>query len=184
MRGRAPVRIRGGRSAGDVFAGLGALALLAALLGGVPYALLRFAGPPLTGELLSIDVLTRQVSGTTIVAVLILVVWLAWLQLAACVIVEVYAGIRRVGLPARVPLAGGTQAIAHRLVSAALLLFTLSAVVVPLTRFGGPPPAPRALHRRRGDRIRLRPCGRHRIRLRRHGAAADRESGRGPVTRP
>ncbi len=138
----APARIKAGRDPGDVLAGIGALVLLAALLAGVPYALLRYAGPPVTGDLLTPELLTRQVSATTIVAILVLVVWLAWLQLAICVVVEVYAGVRRVGLPARVPLAGGTQALAHRLVSAALLLFTLSAIAVPVTRFGAPPARP------------------------------------------
>ncbi|MBG0813421.1 hypothetical protein [Planomonospora sp. ID82291] len=139
MPTRQPMRIRPRRTTGDLLAGLGALAVLVALLGGVPYALLRLAGPPLTPELLDLDVLTSQVGTGTIVAILVLLVWLAWLQLAVCVLVELYAGIRRVGMPARVPLAGGTQALANRLVSAVLLLFTVSAVAVPLLRPAGPP---------------------------------------------
>ncbi|MEV5407911.1 bacterial transcriptional activator domain-containing protein [Thermopolyspora sp. NPDC052614] len=140
---RRPVRIRAGRTVGDVLAGLGALILLAALLGGVPLALLRYAGPPLTGELLNVDLLTQRLGSETIVAILVLVVWLAWLQLALCVIVEVYAGIRRVGMPARVPFAGGTQALANRLVSAILLLFTVSAMAAPIIGSGSSaPPRP------------------------------------------
>ncbi|MEU9830309.1 bacterial transcriptional activator domain-containing protein [Streptosporangium sp. NPDC048047] len=142
MPPRQPVRIRPRRTPGDVLAGLGALVLLAALVGGVPYALLRLAGPPLPPELLDLDVLTSQVGTSTIIAILVLLVWLAWLQLAVCVIVEVYAGIRRVGMPAQVPFSGGTQALANRLVSAALLLFTVSAVVVPIARPGGLPAGP------------------------------------------
>ncbi|MGV9772276.1 BTAD domain-containing putative transcriptional regulator [Streptosporangium sp. NPDC003464] len=141
MPTRQPMRIRPRRTAGDLFAGLGALAALVALLGGVPYALLRLAGPPLPPELLDLDLLTSQVGTGTIVAILVLLVWLAWLQLAVCVIVEVYAGLRRVGMPARVPLSGSTQALANRLVSAVLVLFTVSAVVVPIAKAGGPPPA-------------------------------------------
>ena len=137
---RRPVRIRAGRSAGDVLAGLGALILLAALLGGVPLALLRYAGPPLPGELLDPGLLTRSVGPETIVALLALVVWLAWAQLVVCVIVEVYAGVRRVGMPARVPFAGGTQALANRLVSAVLLLFAVSTVAGPV--LGSGPAAP------------------------------------------
>ncbi|GGL52780.1 hypothetical protein [Planomonospora parontospora] len=139
MPTRQPMRIRPRRTTGDLLAGLGALAVLVALLGGVPYALLRLAGPPLTPELLDLDLLTSRVGTGTIVAILVLLVWLAWLQLVACVLVELYAGIRRVGMPARVPLAGGTQALANRLVSAVLLLFTVSAVAVPLLRPAGPP---------------------------------------------
>lgn len=137
---RRPVRIRAGRSAGDVLAGLGALVLLAALLGGVPFALLRYAGPPLTGELLNPDLLTRRVGPEMIVALLVLVVWLAWAQLVLCVIVEVYAGVRRVGMPARVPFAGGTQALANRLVSAVLLLFAVSTVAGPIIGSGSAAP--------------------------------------------
>ncbi|MFD0655668.1 hypothetical protein [Thermocatellispora tengchongensis] len=137
-----PQRIRPRRTFGDVVLGLAALAALAALLGGVPYALLRFVGPPVAPELLDLDLLTGSVGTSTIVAILVLLVWLAWLQFALCVLVEVYAGVRRVGMPARVPLSGGTQTLANKLVTAALLLFTASAVAVPLVRAGAlPPPA-------------------------------------------
>ncbi|SDQ87064.1 hypothetical protein [Thermostaphylospora chromogena] len=141
MSTRQPQRIRPRRTAGDVVVGIAALFALAALIGGVPYALLRLAGPPIGPELLELDVLTGQVGTDTVVAILVLLVWLAWFQLLVCVIVEVYAGLRRVGLPARVPLSGGTQALANRLVSAALLLFTASAVAVPLANPGGAAPA-------------------------------------------
>ncbi|GAA3831221.1 BTAD domain-containing putative transcriptional regulator [Sphaerisporangium flaviroseum] len=136
-----PRRIRPRRTAGDVIAGIGALIALAALMGGVPYALLRLAGPPLPEALLNGDLLTRQVSTTTAVAVLILLVWLTWFQLVICVVVEVYSGIRRIGMPARVPLSGGPQALANRLVSTALMLFTVSAVAIPIAGIGsGAPP--------------------------------------------
>ncbi|MEV1205160.1 bacterial transcriptional activator domain-containing protein [Microbispora rosea] len=133
-----PVRLRSRRTAGDVLAGLGALVALVGLVGGVPYALLRLAGPPITGDLLNADLFTSQVGPETITAILILLVWLAWLQLFLCVVVEVYAALRRVGMPARVPLSGGTQALANRLVSAVLLLFTAAAVAVPIARAGAP----------------------------------------------
>ncbi|MFG3435886.1 BTAD domain-containing putative transcriptional regulator [Nonomuraea sp. NPDC047897] len=136
------MRIPAGRTAGDVLAGLAALVALVALVGGVPYALLTFVGPPVAPELLDMDLLFDQVGPSTIVAVLVLLVWLAWLQLFACVVVEVYAGVRRVGMPARVPLSGGPQALANRLVSAVLLLFTAGAVAVPVARLGAPVPAP------------------------------------------
>ncbi|MFC6080788.1 hypothetical protein [Sphaerisporangium aureirubrum] len=139
----APVpagRIRPRRTAGDVVAGIAALIALAALMGGVPYALLRLAGPPVPETLLNGDLLTRQISPSTAIAILVLLVWLAWIQLAVCVIVEVYNGIRRIGMPARVPLSGGAQALANRLVSAALALFTASAVALPITGMAIPPP--------------------------------------------
>jgi hypothetical protein len=139
----APIRrIRPRRTVGDVIAGFGALIALAALMGGVPYALLRLAGPPLPAELINGDLLTRQVGTSTVVAILVLLVWLTWSQLVLCVIVEVYSGIRRIGMPARVPLSGGPQALANRLVSTALMLFTVSAVAIPIAGIAsGPPPA-------------------------------------------
>ncbi|MEU8248288.1 BTAD domain-containing putative transcriptional regulator [Nonomuraea sp. NPDC048916] len=140
-----PARIPAKRSAGDVLAGLAALVVLVALVGGVPYALLTFVGPPIGPQLLDLDLLTSRVGPSTITAVLVLLVWLAWLQLFACVVVEVYAGVRRVGMPARVPLSGGTQLLANRLVSAVLLLFTVGAAAVPIARLGTPPPAPPAM---------------------------------------
>lgn len=137
---RVPVRISAKRTVGDVFAGLGALVVLVALVGGVPYLLLTLAGPPVPAELLDLDLLTSRVGPSTVVAVLVLLVWLAWFQLFVCVMVEIYAGVRRVGMPARVPLSGGMQVVANKLVSAMLLLFTASAVVVPIARLGAPAP--------------------------------------------
>ncbi|MEU8192403.1 hypothetical protein AB0C10_01320 [Microbispora amethystogenes] len=131
-------RLRPRRGVKDVFAGIGAFIALVALVGGVPYALLRLAGPPISGDLLNLDLFTDHVGPETIIAILVLLVWLAWLQLFLCVIVEVYAGLRRVGMPARVPLSGGTQALANRLVGAVLLLFTATAAVVPIARAGAP----------------------------------------------
>lgn len=141
MPTRQPARIKARRTPGDLLAGLGALAVLVALIAGVPYALFRLAGPPLPPELLNLDLLTSQVGTSTIVAILVLLVWLAWLQLVVCVLVEIYAGLRRVGMPARVPLSGGTQMFANRLVSAAMLLFTVSAVALPVAKLTSLPPA-------------------------------------------
>jgi len=140
-RPRTPVRIPDRRRFRDVLAGVGALALLLALVGGVPYALMLFVGPPIGPELLDLDLLTTRIGPSTVTALLVLLVWLAWLQLFACVVVEVYAGVRRVGMPARVPLSGGTQALANKLVTAALVLFTTGAAMTPIARLATPPPA-------------------------------------------
>ncbi len=128
---RPPARLDRGRSAGDVVIGVLALAAIAALVLGVPFALLTFFGSPIPHSMPSTETLTQRLDTTALMHVLVLIVWLAWLQLAACVLVEAYAGIRGVGLPARVPLAGGPQALAHRLVVAALLLFTATTAVMP-----------------------------------------------------
>ncbi|MWA06622.1 hypothetical protein F8568_041010 [Actinomadura sp. LD22] len=128
---RTPVRLRARRGPGDVLAGIGALAALAALLAGVPYALLTFFGSPVPAHLPAASDLTHRVGPGSLIGILVVLVWLAWIQLALCVVVEVYAGVRGVGVPARVPLAGGTQSLVHRLVVAALLLFTATSVIVP-----------------------------------------------------
>jgi hypothetical protein len=137
---QTPARIPARRSMGDVLGGLGALLVLVSIVGGVPYALLTYVGPPLLPELLNLDLLTSQVGPSTITAVLVLFVWLAWLQFFLCVVVEMYAGVRRVGMPARVPLSGGSQALANKLVSAVLILFTAGAMVAPIAKLGTPPP--------------------------------------------
>ena len=83
--------------------------------------------------------LTHQLDIPSILRVLSIVIWLAWLQLVWCVIVEIKAAVRNVGLPAQVPLAGATQSAAHRLVTAALLLFTAGAALSPAFAHAGPP---------------------------------------------
>jgi hypothetical protein len=131
MSPREAVRVRGHRSAGDVLAGLAAIVALAALVAGVPFALLTFFGSPIPERVPALDDLTRQIGPGSLVTILVALVWLAWIQLAACVLVEVYAGIRGVGVPARVPLAGATQSVVHRLVVTALLLFTATTAIMP-----------------------------------------------------
>ncbi|GAA2085543.1 BTAD domain-containing putative transcriptional regulator [Actinomadura alba] len=128
---RQAVKVRSRRSAGDVLQGLAAVAALAALVAGVPFALVTFFGSPVPEHLPTADDLTQRLGPSSLITILVLLVWLAWLQLAACVIVEVYAGVRGVGVPARVPLAGGTQSLVHRLVVATLLLFTATTAIMP-----------------------------------------------------
>ena len=127
------------RTAGDVLAGILAIIALAALTVGVPIALLTVIGLPWPHAAPGLSVLTHQLDIPAILRVLSTVIWLAWLQLAWCVIVEIKAAVRNVGLPSQVPLAGATQSAAHRLVTAALLLFTAGAALSPAFTHGGPP---------------------------------------------
>ncbi len=140
-RTRQAVTVRR-RSPGDVLIGLLAIAALLALTIGVPFALVRFVGVPIPHSLPTLSVLTHQLDIFAILKVLSVIVWLAWLQLVWCVIAEVRAAVRNSGMPARVPLAGGTQALVHRLVTAALLLFTAAAVLSPAFAHHGPAAAP------------------------------------------
>lgn len=127
---RPPVGRRG-RTPADIAIGLLAVVLLAALTIGVPAALVMIIGLPIPKSMPSMSVLTGQLDVLTILKILSVVVWLAWLQLVWCVIVEIRAAVRNVGVPSRVPLSGGTQSVAHRLVTAALLLFSAAAALSP-----------------------------------------------------
>ena len=126
---RRPVQVPH-RSAGDVLFGILAVVLLAALAVGVPIALITTLGLPLPGKN-PLSLLTQQLDWVALLRILSIIVWLAWIQLVVCVGVEIKAAIRGAGVPTRVPLAGGTQAAAHRLVTAALLLFTAGAALAP-----------------------------------------------------
>jgi hypothetical protein len=122
------------RSVLDVLAGLAAIAALLVLLAGVPLALIAAFGLPVPHTLPSLTLLTHRLDLATVIRVCSVVVWLAWLQLVWCVAAEVTAAVRNTGMPTKVPLAGTTQALAHRLVTSALLLSTaatLSPALVP-----------------------------------------------------
>ena len=135
---RAPARQRG-RTPADIAIGLLAIVLLTALTVGVPVGLVALIGLPIPKSMPSMSVLTGQLNAATILKVLSVIVWLAWLQLVWCVIVEIRAAVRNVGVPARVPLSGGTQSLAHRLVTAALLLFSAAAALSPALSQSAPP---------------------------------------------
>jgi hypothetical protein len=126
-----PPFIRRRRSPADLFFGLLAVAVLAALTIGVPYALVRVFGLPIPHTLPKLSTLTHQLDVTTMLKVLSVLVWLAWLQLVWCVIAEVRVALRYGARPARVPLASGTQAVVHRLVATALLLFAATTALSP-----------------------------------------------------
>src|ERR671930_578913 len=144
MAMRQAVRAGRRRSAADVLLGVAALAALAALVAGVPFALYSSFGSPIPDHLPDLNAFTQRIGPSSVISILAFLVWLAWLQLVVCVIVEVYAGIRGIGVPTRVPLSGGTQSLVHRLVVTALLLFTATTAIVPAFSGRAPHPAARA----------------------------------------
>ena len=127
---RPPVQVHR-RTPSDVLLGVLAVLAIAALTVGVPIALISVFGVPIPHTLPSASVLTHQLDAMSILRVLAVVVWILWIQLVWCVVVEIRAAVRNVGVPGRVPLAGPTQSAAHRLVSAALLLFSAAAALAP-----------------------------------------------------
>jgi len=123
---------RRARHAGDVLAGLAAVVVLLALLAGIPVALISVFGLPVPHGLPSASLFTHRLQASAVLKACAVVVWLAWLQFACCVIAEVGAAVRNTGMPRRVPLAGGIQALVHRLVAAALLLSAATTVAPAL----------------------------------------------------
>lgn len=81
------------------------LALLVALVGGVPYLLLRVGHQPteLSGGL---DLLTQQDDGSLFLVVLTCIGWVAWAAFAFSVLVELVAVLRRRSAPASGAWAG------------------------------------------------------------------------------
>ncbi|MDU0349017.1 hypothetical protein RWX45_09330, partial [Actinomyces sp. MRS3W] len=117
-------------------------AVLAAVIFGVPCLMLWQAGPPPLPDHLDVSLITRAVSLDAVLGVLNWVVWLAWLQFTACTIVEFASALRGHGLPAHVPLAGGTQALVRRLVTSALVLGAVVAPAAAAAPATAPQPAP------------------------------------------
>ncbi|UQA93745.1 BTAD domain-containing putative transcriptional regulator [Streptomyces halobius] len=119
------------RTAGDfVKAALAALALVALLIA-VPGALVYFVGWPLPDSVPSLSTLQQPITLTTFIDVLTVVVWVAWAQFAACVLVEVKAAVSGVGLPTQIPGAGPSQLMARQLIAALLLLGASAASLAP-----------------------------------------------------
>ena len=132
------------RSGWDVLTGLGAIVVLLVLVAGPPVALITVFGLPVPHTMPSASLLTHRLQAAAVLRACSVVVWLAWLQLVWCVIAEVSAAVRNVGMPRRVPLAGGIQALVHRLVTTALLVSTAAAAapaLAPAAALAATPPA-------------------------------------------
>ncbi|MFE6522445.1 BTAD domain-containing putative transcriptional regulator [Streptomyces sp. NPDC057794] len=125
-----PVRIRR-RSFGDFVKAFLAFVALAVLLVGVPLALATQIGWPLPSGVPSLDWLQQEITVHTFLNILTVVVWLAWAQFTACVLVEMKAALSGVGVPGRVPGAGPSQLLARQLVAALLLVGATAASLTP-----------------------------------------------------
>ena len=118
-RFRAPEQAQPRRSVG---AALGAGLALLVLLVGVPVGLWLLSGPPpYPSGLPTREDLTAPLDVDALLVVMRLVVWLAWLQFAVCVVVEAASAVRGHGLPRAVPLSGFSQQLARGLVGALLV---------------------------------------------------------------
>ncbi|MFE9453608.1 BTAD domain-containing putative transcriptional regulator [Streptomyces sp. NPDC006739] len=125
-----PVRVRR-RTFGDLVKAFLAFVALLVLVVGVPGALAVEVGWPLPHGVPKLDWLQSEITVQTFLHVLTVIVWLAWAQFTACVLVEVKAALSGVGLPGRVPGAGPSQLLARQLVAALLLVGATAASFTP-----------------------------------------------------
>lgn len=131
-RNRTPQPLpRRRRTFGDFLKAFLAFVALLVLLIGVPGALASQIGWPLPSGSPSLDWLQKEISVDTFINTLTVVVWFAWAQFTACVLVEVKAALSGVGLPNRVPGAGPSQLLARQLVAALLLVGATAASFTP-----------------------------------------------------
>ncbi|MFJ8308953.1 MULTISPECIES: BTAD domain-containing putative transcriptional regulator [unclassified Streptomyces] len=128
---RTPRPLPRRRTPGDFAKAFLAFVALLVLLAGVPGVLVWFVGWPLPHRMPALDMVQQQISVTVFVKILTLVVWLAWAQFTACVLVEVKAAVSGVGLPSRVPGAGPSQLLARQLIAAVLLITATAAGFAP-----------------------------------------------------
>ncbi|MFD3585643.1 hypothetical protein [Streptomyces sp. NPDC058683] len=125
-----PVRVRR-RTFGDFVKAFLAFVALLALVVGVPGALAVTVGWPLPHSAPTMGWLSQPIGVDTFLNILTVIVWLAWAQFTACVLVEVKAAVSGVGLPSRVPGAGPSQLLARQLVAALLLVGATAASLTP-----------------------------------------------------
>jgi hypothetical protein len=129
---RLPTQSRRRRRAEDVVRGLFGLLVTLVVVVGPPVGLVVLVGNPLPEEAPNSDWLTAEISSDTLLAILAIVLWLAWLHFVICLLVELVSDRRGRGLAPQVPGGGvGTQALARRLAGAVLLLASTSAATLP-----------------------------------------------------
>jgi DNA-binding SARP family transcriptional activator len=124
------VRIRR-RTFGDFVKAFLAFVALLVLVIGVPGALAVWIGWPLPSSFEPMEWLKHEITVQTFLHILTAIVWLAWAQFTACVLVEVKAALSGVGVPGRVPGAGPSQLLARQLVAALLLVGATAASMTP-----------------------------------------------------
>jgi hypothetical protein len=136
---------RSGNAAADRLKGLFSLVAILAIVGGVPYVLLTFFATPWPDKMPTRDVLFDQLSTDTVLGIIAFFIWVAWLHFVICLIAEAVAEVRGHGLSPRIPLGGGSQNLARRLIAGVVLIAGASAVTLPVanavTTAGGTQPS-------------------------------------------
>src|SRR3954447_24058762 len=99
---------------------MGAVIVMAAVVAGPPWALVRFIGNPWPAEGIS---LSAPLTDGAIIGLLAAVVWVLWAQLVACIVVEAIAALTADRVRLRVPLTLAVQQhFARRLITALVLV--------------------------------------------------------------
>ena len=138
VRTNEPVRAarlpqRGSGSPGaDRLKGFVALLAILAIVGGVPYVLLRFFGTPWPDTMPSSSMLFSELSIETVLGIIAFFIWVAWLHFVICLIAEAVAEIRGHGLSPRIPFGGGSQTVARRLIGTVVLIAAGAGVSLPV----------------------------------------------------
>jgi hypothetical protein len=129
---RLPTQSRGRKRGGELLRGLLGLVATLVVVVGPPVGLVVLVGNPLPDEAPNSDWLTAEISSDTLLEILAIVLWLAWLHFVICLVVELASDRRGRGLAPHVPGGGvGTQALARRLAGAVLLLAGTTAATLP-----------------------------------------------------
>ncbi|TDD59887.1 hypothetical protein E1263_13220 [Kribbella antibiotica] len=116
----------------DRLKGFVALLAILAIVGGVPYVLLRFFGTPWPDQVPNWNVLMSELDIKAILGIIAFFIWVAWAHFVVCLIAEAIAEIRGHGLSPRIPLGGGSQGLARRLISAVVLIAGAAGVGMPV----------------------------------------------------
>jgi nucleoid-associated protein YgaU len=121
--------------------GLLAIGVLAGILGGLPWALVRFGNWPIsgmpTGDQLR-DLGDAVVSDTAVFGVLTLAAWLVWALFVASFLVEARAAFQGVQAP-RIAIAGPAQRAARLLVATVVLGVTVQRAMTPASALPATP---------------------------------------------
>ncbi len=125
--------------------GLGATVLVVAILAGLPILLLALGANPIPDSVPSVDqirtALTTPDDGTLAMGAIMLIAWVAWLVLAASIVLEVIAKVRGLRAPV-LPGLGMPQIAARHLVATAALLFVVLPSAAPsVSAAAAPAPA-------------------------------------------
>lgn len=128
---RLPQRTAGSAAA-DRLKGLVSLVAILAIVVGVPAVLIKFFGTPWPDKMPSRDVLFDQLSTDTVLGIIAFFIWVAWLHFVICLLAEAVAEVRGRGLSPRIPLGGGSQNLARRLIAGVVLIAGATSVTLPL----------------------------------------------------